>query len=104
MADNIPRVDANGWYYLIRFPSGIVAQCAGDWDIAHKHLRLIRQQCDEQHQAEHGRPADTVPSLIGAYPPNSVGGPEGKGGVFSFGFSPNLIGNIDIDLSEWIPA
>ena len=29
---------------------------------------------------------------------------KGKGGVFSFGFSPNLIGNIDIDLSEWIPA
>ncbi len=100
----IPRVDDNGWHYLIRYPAGTVVQCAGDWDVAHKHLRQLRQLYDEQHRAQHGRPADSTIVLLGAYPPNAIGGPEGKGGVFSYGYSPNLIGNIDIDPSEWIQA
>lgn len=104
VAEPIPRVDENGWHYLIRYPAGTVVQCAGDWDVASKHLRLLRQLYDEQHRAEHGRPADSTLVLIGAYPPNAVGGPEVRGGVRSFGYSPNLIGNIEIDPSEWTTA
>lgn len=93
----IPRVDENGWHYLLMFPDHTVVQCAGDWDVASKHLRAIRAEPRWQK----GGP---FPVLIGAYPPNSVGGPEGRGGVRSFGYRPNLIGNIDIDPSEWINA
>lgn len=93
----IPRVDGNGWHYLLRFPDGTVAQCAGDWDIARKHLKLIRSDGTWPD----GGP---VPTLIGAYGPNAVGGPEGRGGIVSFGYSPNLIGSIDTPRDEWIPA
>lgn len=93
----IPRVDDRDWYYLLQFPDGTVAQCAGDWDVAHKHLRAIR--------AEPIWPAGgPYPVLIGAYPPNAVGGPEGRGGVFSYGYSPSLIGSIDHPREDWIPA
>lgn len=100
----IPRVDENGWHYLLLYPNRTVVQCAGDWDVASKHLRTLRQQHADQHEAATGRRPDSTIVLLGAYPPNSVGGPEGRGGVRSFGYSPNLIGNIDIDPSEWIPA
>lgn len=95
----IPRVDDDGWHYLLRFPIGVVVQCAGDWDVARKHLQLVRRQ-----YAEHHPDARTVPTLIGAYPPNSVGGPEGRGGVRSFGITPDMIGNIDIEPDDWISA
>lgn len=90
----IPRVDDDGWHYLLMFPDHTVVQCAGNWDVAHKHLRAIRADWD----------GDTVPTLIGAYPPNAVGGPQGRGGVFSYGYTPTLIGNIDIDPNDWTPA
>ncbi|AYD84015.1 hypothetical protein KDW72_gp52 [Mycobacterium phage Grizzly] len=93
----IPRVDEHGWHYLLRFPDGTVAQCAGNWDVAHKHLRAIRS---EPHWPKGG----PVPTLIGAYPPNSIGGPEGRGGIVSLGYSPNLIGSIDVPREDWIPA
>ncbi|QFG06057.1 hypothetical protein KDW75_gp55 [Mycobacterium phage Mercurio] len=92
----IPRVDDRDWFYLIRFPDGHVAQCAGDWDVAHKHLRLIR--------AEPCFAGGPVPTLIGAYPPDSIGGPEGRGGVYSFGYSPDVIGSIDVPRPEWRTA
>lgn len=90
----IPRYSEQGWHYLIRFPDGTVVQCAGDWDVAHKHLRLIRADWD----------GDMVPTLIGAYPPHTVGGPEGHGGVYSYGYTPNFIGSIDHPREEWIPV
>lgn len=91
----IPCVDENDWFYLLRFPDGTVAQCAGDWDVAHKHLRLIR--------AEPGWPkGGPVPTLIGAYGPNRIGGPEGRGGVYSYGYTPTLIGSIDVPRGGWI--
>ena len=93
---SIPRVDERGWHYLIRFPDGHVAQCAGDWDVAHKHLRLIR--------AEPCFAGGPVPTLIGAYPPDSIGGPDGRGGVYSFGYSPDVIGSIDVPRPEWRTA
>jgi hypothetical protein len=88
----VPAVDEHGWHYLIRFPDGTVVQCAGNWDVAHKHLKAIRADWD----------GDTVPVLIGAYGPKSVGGPTGKGGVFSYGYSPNLLGSIDLPREDWI--
>lgn len=33
-----------------------------------------------------------------------VGGPEGRGGVFSYGYSPDVIGSIDVPREEWIPV
>lgn len=92
----IPKHDEHGWHYLLRFPDGLVAQCAGDWDVAHKHLRAIRLE-----PCWAGGP---VPTLIGAYPPNAIGGPEGRGGVFSFGYSPDVLGSIDVPRTDWIPA
>lgn len=95
-APAIPRVDERDWYYLIRFPDGHVAQCAGDWDVAHKHLRMIR--------AEPCFAGGPVPTLIGAYGPNRVGGPEGRGGVYSYGYTPDVIGSIDVPRPEWRTA
>lgn len=100
----IPRVDDNGWHYLLRYPDHTVIQCAGDWDVANKHLRQLRAEFDAEHQAAHGRRPDSTLVLIGAYGPNAVGGPEGKGGVFSYGYSPDLLGNIDVPREDWIPA
>lgn len=88
----IPRYSETGWHYLIHFPDGTVVQCPGDWDVAHKHLRMIRADWD----------GDTVPTLIGAYPPHSIGGPEGHGGIVSLGYTPNFIGSIDHPREEWI--
>ena len=95
-APAIPRVDDRDWYYLIRFPDGHVAQCAGDWDVAHKHLRLIR--------AEPCFAVGPVPTLIGAYGPNRIGGPDGRGGVYSYGYTPDVIGSIDVPRPEWRSA
>lgn len=92
----LPRVDDRGWHYLIRFPDGHVAQCAGDWDVAHKHLRLIR--------AEPCFAVWPVPTLIGAYGPNRIGGPDGRGGVYSYGYTPDVIGSIDVPRPEWRSA
>ncbi|GFG65801.1 hypothetical protein MKUB_32910 [Mycobacterium kubicae] len=97
MSTAIAREDDAGWYYLLRYPDGLVVQCAGDWNVAHEHLKQIRA---EPHWPKGG----PVPILIGAYGPNRVGGPDGRGGVFSYGYSPKLIGSIDVPREEWIPA
>lgn len=88
----IPAVDEHGWHYLIRFPDGAVVQCAGDWDVAHKHLRAIRADWD----------GDEVPTLIGAYPPYAVGGPEGPKTPRVYGYSPDFLGSVDLPREDWV--
>lgn len=89
------------WHYLIYLDAGEILKCPGDQPTASRHLRQIREWYIEEHLAATGRKPDTVPWLIGVYPPGSVDGPEGKGGVFSYGYSPTLLGSIDTEPGEW---
>lgn len=100
----IPRVSEDDWFYLLRYPDHTVVQCAGNWDVANNHLRHLRREYEAEHLAATGRRPDSTIVLIGAYGPNRVGGPEGRGGVFSHGYTPTLIGSIDLPRDEWIPA
>ncbi|MCV7226081.1 hypothetical protein [Mycolicibacterium komossense] len=100
----IPRVSEDDWFYLLKYPDHTVVQCAGDWDVALKHLRALRIEYEAEQLAATGRRAESTVVLIGAYGPNRVGGPEGRGGVRSFGITPTLIGSIDVPRAEWIPA
>ncbi|WP_135451327.1 hypothetical protein [Mycobacterium sp. DL99] len=87
-------------HYLINLTGGEIVQCPGDQATAERHLRYLR----ERHIAEAeeaGRDPYPLPSLIGVYPPWSVGGPDGKGGVFSYGYKPTLLGSIDAPRSQW---
>ena len=90
---NIPAAHADS----LTFPDHTVVQCAGDWEVAHRHLRAIRAE----PRWPKGGP---VPVLVGAYPPDSIGGPDGRGGVYSFGYSPDVIGSIDVPRPEWRTA
>jgi hypothetical protein len=98
----IPREDAEGWHYLLSYPDGTVVRCAGNWDVAHNHLRLVRRSYVDEHRAEFDKDPDTVPTLVGAYGPDAVGGPEGKGGVVSLGYTPTKLGTIDLHPNDWI--
>lgn len=93
-----------GWCYLIHLTNGDVVKCIGDQAIAERHLKQLREQHTAHHIEQHGRPPDTVPYLIGVYPPHTIGGPEGRGGIRSYGYSPTLFGTIDTDPEDWIPA
>lgn len=88
------------WYYLIHLGFDIV-RCPGDQEAASKHLRQLRQEYDTIILQATGKHASPVPWLIGVYPPWSVGGPEGKGGVFSYGYTPTLLGDIHTPRTEW---
>lgn len=87
-------------YYLIHLGRDIVT-CPGDRTTALEHLSKIRNDVIIEHRQATGHDPDVLPWLIGHYPPHSVGGPSGKGGVFSYGYAPTLRGRIDIPRSEW---
>lgn len=86
------------WHYLIHMPDNDVIRCPGNEDVAIKHLKAIR----EDWVVAHPDPP-FVPYLIGVYPPNAIGGPDGVGGVYSYGFTPTHTGSIDKG-SEFIPV
>jgi hypothetical protein len=89
-------------YYLINMGGGDIVQCPGDQATAEKHLRQLRNWYSTTYKATHGgRRPEAVPWLIGVYPPESVGGPEGKGGVYSYGYAPNWLGSIDTNPADW---
>lgn len=92
--------DDDGSYYLIHLGRDI-AKCPGDATRASLHLSQIRRDIVEEHRQATGRDPETVPWLIGVYPPGSVGGPDGKGGVFSYGYSPTMLGHINVPRSRW---
>lgn len=87
-------------YYLIHLLNEIV-QCPGDQETATKHLKQLRADAIEEHRRAYGKDPDSVPWLIGVYPPNTVGGPDGKGGVYSYGYMPTLFGHIDVPRTHW---
>lgn len=87
-------------YYLIHLGDDVV-QCPGDYDIAVKHLQALRVDAVNAALAATGRKPDSVPWLIGVYPPCSIGGPEGKGGVYSYGYTPTLIGEYCTPRAKW---
>lgn len=102
--DNVFKVTRanDGSYYLIHMGQDIV-KCSGDQATAEEHLRHIRNWHITTYKAAHnGSPPETVPWLIGVYGPDAVGGPEGKGGVFSYGYKWNLIGSINQHPDEWL--
>lgn len=90
----------NPSYYLIRLGYDIVT-CDGDAATAYAHLSKIRREHIEATRQATGKNPETVPWLIGIYPHETVGGKEGKGGVYSYGYAPTLRGGIDIPRSEW---
>lgn len=89
------------WYYLINLGGGEIVQCPGNGLRATEHLRQICMDHVVEHKARTGREPDSVPWLIGVYPPNTVGGPDGKGGVYSYGYKPTLLGHINTPRDEW---
>lgn len=91
-------------YFLIHFPGGDVAKVVGDHQVASETLKRVRLEYDEHMTELTGKQPDTCPYLIGVYPPNSVGGPEGKGGVYSYGFTPSHIGDAATHYTLWEPA
>jgi hypothetical protein len=99
-ARNAERGAKDEGFYLIHLGYDIVS-CPGDWDTALKHLAHIRGDFVEQHRQATGRDPERVPWLIGVYPPHTIGGPEGKGGVYSFGYEATLHGQIDVPRNQW---
>ncbi len=89
------------WQYLVHLGDDVVV-CPGEQRVAHDHLQQLRRQFIDEHRQATGRDPETVPWLIGVYPPNAVGGPEGRGGVRSFGYQPTLWGHIDLPRDQWV--
>lgn len=84
----------SGSYYLIHMGGADIVQCPGDRDTAEKHLQELRRACVNLHRAVTGSDPDTVPWLIGVYPSETI---TGK----SYGYVPNLIGDIDTQPHDW---
>lgn len=82
---------APDWHYLIEMPNHDVLKCPGNEYVALKHLKAIREELNCSPTAR----------LIGVYPPNSIGGPDGVGGVYSYGFTPTHEGKIGQSVDEW---
>jgi hypothetical protein len=101
-AQQIPDVAGRGWHYLIHLTNGEVVKCPGNQEVAERHLRRLREQHDAKHVQRFGRHADTVPYLIGVYPPNAIGGPGTT--VRAYGFAPTLYGDIWTEPEDWVTS
>lgn len=95
------EMSSGATYFLIHFPGGDVAKVIGGLDVATTTLDRVRQEYDENMTELTGKRPDIVPYLIGVYPPNSIGGPEGKGGVYSYGFKATHIGDATTHYTLW---
>jgi hypothetical protein len=85
---------------VVQWRQGSCRDCAED--LVSRHLAEFPDHTVvEEHRQATGRDPETVPWLIGVYPPESVGGLEGKGGVFSYGYKPTLRGRIDVPRARW---
>jgi hypothetical protein len=88
-------------FYLIHMPDGEVVCCAGDVVDASNHLTQLRDAHYVSIKEATGRPPEVFPWLIGVYPPTSVGGPTGKGGVYSYGYRATKKGAPGSAPHEW---
>jgi hypothetical protein len=91
-------------HYVIHLGGADIVQCPGGQTTALEHLKQLRNEHIEAARAATGKDPETVPWLIGVYPPHSVGGREGKGGVFSYGYTPTLFGSIGTPRTGWVPS
>jgi hypothetical protein len=102
------RAESQDWYYLIDLDAGrTILKCPGGpdqastWDIASRHLRIIRAQLGTRGQIGPvmAHPDGLTATLVGVYRPYTPD--EERFMPKSYGYTPNLFGSIDTDPDEW---